>query len=158
MSLLVILPMGFVGILIYGVAAQDIAKLIVCAHGACYSPFSEFAEWYLFHFRGTPEDLNDLDKSTGLSFVIRDEELLRFFIKKGVPINKVDYQGFTPLHAAIIQNLPGSVKILLEHGADPNLKDSGGRTALEVGKLMKNNLTPTDAIKVLEEFKTSEIK
>jgi hypothetical protein len=40
-----------------------------------------------------------------------------------------------PVHTAIFYHNPGIVKRMLELGANPNLKDSEGRTALQVAEL-----------------------
>ena len=37
----------------------------------------------------------------------------------------------TPLHHAAAKNRPGMVELLLELGADPNLKDAPGATAMK---------------------------
>ena len=60
-------------------------------------------------------------------------------------VNKKDHIGYTPLHYCILkrnfgvfdQNFPfdlcfNNMKILLEHGADPNIKDRHQRTPLEI--------------------------
>ncbi len=41
-----------------------------------------------------------------------------------------DPEGTRPLHIAVAINAPETVELLLEHGADPNLRDARGRTPL----------------------------
>jgi hypothetical protein len=150
LSIVVVIPLAWIGLTIYMLSKMSITEIIVCTIDKdAYRIPQSICEWTLVNYRGTPEDLDDLDKNSGLSFVIEDEKLLRFFIAKGAPVNKRNHQGYTPLHSAIIQNLPGSVKILVEHGADKNLKDKDGRTPLELGKLMKVT-PPIEAMKLLE--------
>ena len=39
--------------------------------------------------------------------------------------------GATPLHLAAKKGLVDNVRVLLEHGADPNIKNADGYTALD---------------------------
>ncbi len=50
-------------------------------------------------------------------------------MKKGANPNKSKY-GRTPLHTAAYEGRFDVVKLLLEHGADPNTQDKDGRTPL----------------------------
>jgi ankyrin repeat protein len=60
--------------------------------------------------------------------------------------------GFTPLNLASAKNLPEITKALLENGADPNLLDKFGKTALKVAEA-KNY---TAVIKVLNKYKKNK--
>ncbi len=60
------------------------------------------------------------------------EELLKILIAHGAEVNAAGEFGWTPLHMAAWWNHPASVRVLLEKGADPAIKDAEGRTALEL--------------------------
>ena len=46
------------------------------------------------------------------------------------PEEGVEKASETPLHVAVRENQPSSVKALLEHGADTSIQDCRGRTPL----------------------------
>lgn len=71
-------------------------------------------------------------------------EVLRYLIAKGTPVNDIMYQNCgdeyyyhmysgiaTPLHYAAGKGLLDSVKVLVDGGALPSIKDPSGRTAAE---------------------------
>lgn len=91
-------------------------------------------EYYLFHFCGTEEDIEFLERGNGLSFFFGVEDrrmrrrLMSFFLENGLAINKPSaISGYPPLHAAILMNHAGLAEFLLEHGADPTQKDQRHR-------------------------------
>ena len=59
------------------------------------------------------------------------QPLVKVMVKYGKPNwkigNKLHWE-WTPLHSAVLQDNVDIVKVLLDHGADPNAKDSVGRT------------------------------
>ncbi len=67
-------------------------------------------------------------------------------------VNFIDKHGYTALDLAVIHNSPKIVKILLENGANPNMKDKNGYTPLHraiirysyeiVELLLKNKADP----------------
>ena len=61
-----------------------------------------------------------------------------------------DQRGdMTPLHIACFKEHAGIVKVLLQHGADPNVQDSFGLTPLHIAA-MRGNI---EIIKYLDEHK-----
>lgn len=52
------------------------------------------------------------------------------YLRAGVPINDFDEYGYTPLIETAIVNSVELARLLLEQGADPNMKDVVGGTAL----------------------------
>jgi ankyrin repeat protein len=50
-------------------------------------------------------------------------------------VTSTSFQGYSPLHLAADRNRPEFVKFLLEAGADKNLPDLEGMTALEMAEL-----------------------
>lgn len=57
-------------------------------------------------------------------------ETMNFYISRGVDINALDNYGMTPLHYAVKAQNPQAVKVLLEAGADPTLKNQDGSNAM----------------------------
>ena len=53
-------------------------------------------------------------------------------VTKGVDVNSKDNNGNTPLHLACMSNLPATVEILMEIGADNSIKNKDGNTAKDV--------------------------
>jgi uncharacterized protein len=63
-------------------------------------------------------------------------ETVRILIAAGVPVNHVNNLGWTAMQEAILLNNGGPrqqdvVRLLLEAGADPDIRDPEGRTALQ---------------------------
>lgn len=52
-------------------------------------------------------------------------------------VHAADANGWTPLHWASNNDFPDIVKLLLQHGADPNVIDSKRRTTLQLAKSEK---------------------
>jgi ankyrin repeat protein len=53
-------------------------------------------------------------------------------LSAGADINATDKEGFTALMNAAMREEPGLVKILLDHGANPNLRNHAGATARQL--------------------------
>jgi ankyrin repeat protein len=58
-------------------------------------------------------------------------------LQKGALVNGQSPKGRTALMSATYFGKIESLKILLEHGADPSLRDSENRNALEWAKMRK---------------------
>ncbi|MDR2200629.1 MAG: ankyrin repeat domain-containing protein [Puniceicoccales bacterium] len=54
----------------------------------------------------------------------KNKDQLLHLLKKGSPVDKIDANGYTPLHYALIDAPVEFVSILLEHGANPNTADA----------------------------------
>lgn len=78
-----------------------------------------------------------------MSALAGDTELMDLLIKSGADINSKgnmakqadstptpDKFGHTPLHAAVLEGSIEPVRMLLDHGADPNVRNSNGNTPL----------------------------
>lgn len=84
---------------------------------------SEMVEY--LYARGTVIDLN---RAAAFGLIDRIRELVA---DEGTDVNCLDGYG-RPIHEASVWGHPEIVELLLEHRADPNLKNSEGRTALAV--------------------------
>jgi|GEM_PF-2035001 len=62
------------------------------------------------------------------------ELLIRLLVSSGADINAPEYLGKTLLHKAVENDKADLLKLLLDLGADPNIKDGGGSTPLESAK------------------------
>jgi uncharacterized protein len=59
-------------------------------------------------------------------------ELVWLLIASDAPVNASQRHGWTPLHSAVSTGDAGSVKALIAAGADPNLPNDDGVTALDL--------------------------
>jgi len=64
--------------------------------------------------------------------------MVAHLITQGVNINYIDALGRTALHAALTQGHADVVKVLLNLGADPNIKRRDGWSCLEIAKYKEN--------------------
>jgi ankyrin repeat protein len=61
------------------------------------------------------------------NFTAKDAgDLVRFLLEHGADVNARDKDGRFPLHWAMTNYLPLTCKILLDAGADPNVRAGGG--------------------------------
>lgn len=99
-------------------------------------------------YNGTPEIVNyildfnptvDDPEYNPLNVLVDKQPYIERLIKMGAPINgQSRFNHFTPLHNHVYipdEKSPEIIKILLEYGSDPNLKDREGDTPLSM--LMK---------------------
>lgn len=89
----------------------------------------------------TPPVKDPLAYNDGLQSAACDglELRVRAYIKQGFDLNgRRQFICFNPLVCATIHNQAGVVRILLEAGADRNVKDCRGRTPLEIATFQGN--------------------
>jgi len=61
-------------------------------------------------------------------------ELARALLLKGARINRGDWQAQTPLHLAVVLPRTDMVRLLLDFGADPTIKDKEGRRPIDLAR------------------------
>lgn len=61
-------------------------------------------------------------------------ELLKYYLAKNIEINHQNKEGFSPIMRAAGFGQPGTLAALIEAGADLNLTDNKGNTALKLAK------------------------
>ena len=90
----------------------------------------------LLQFGADPTLTPELSNQAVFAFVSPwHTDVLKLFIKKGVDVNTKQPDSLTtPLMFAAYNNYIDAAKVLLELGADPNLKDIEGRTALSIAE------------------------
>ena len=112
-------------------AIQDSAFLYAGAEG-----FNEILRLTLAH----GADVRSTNRFGGTALIPASEhghvETVRILIAAGVPVNHVNKLGWTAMQEAILLNNGGPrqqdvVRQLLDAGADPNIRDPQGRTAVE---------------------------
>ena len=66
------------------------------------------------------------------------EAKIRLFIDMDIPINRL-WKGKTPLmYAAQYASSTETIKVLLDNGAKPGIRDSEGKTAFDYAKINSN--------------------
>jgi ankyrin repeat protein len=112
-------------------AIQDSAFLYAGAEG-----FNEVLQLTL----AAGADVRSTNRFGGTALIPASEhghvDTVRILIAAGVPVNHVNNLGWTAMQEAILLNNGGPrqqevVRQLLDAGADPNIRDPQGRTALE---------------------------
>ncbi|KAL2800116.1 ankyrin repeat-containing domain protein [Aspergillus keveii] len=115
-----------------GIDARDVhGSTALCAAAAHGCP--ETADLLLKY--GACLETRDEEGQTPLSLAAESNgtEMIRFLLDVGAEINSRDHQGWTPLFHAAHNNLH-VYDLLLERGADPDVKDGNGNTAAsEIG-------------------------
>jgi ankyrin repeat protein len=88
---------------------------------------------------GSAVDRVDNQGNTLLHLVNRHagSGLVRMLCDRGVNVNSQNTTGYTPLHI-VAEGYNVIVGILLDYGADPNIRDSNGRTALHKAAAWSN--------------------
>lgn len=81
---------------------------------------------------------------TVLHFAVKlqGKKALKLLLSKGVGINDPDNTGITPLMASVYNYDSDIAEFLLKSGADPNLKDKSGKTALDWALKLQKEYTP----------------
>jgi len=67
-----------------------------------------------------------------LSAKANDTILIQKFLKLGLPLEKPDFQGYTPLMVAILNKSPQAAKYLIHQGANVTVKDGFGNTTIQL--------------------------
>lgn len=79
---------------------------------------------------------NSCDKELRAAVEEANGNIILQWIERGADVNAGSENGWTPLMLAVLRGSPTIVKLLLEHGADPNLatqsEENPSRTALAV--------------------------
>lgn len=82
----------------------------------------------------------------------RNEEIVKFFIDKGADVNNVNYNGFTPLYYAVVDNSPEAVDLLIKQGANVNFQpqNKGNKNFSILTYAVISKRSPEDKEKIVE--------
>ena len=64
---------------------------------------------------------------------------VNLLLQRGAKINSRGFEGHTALHETAFYNRLEMAELLLSNGADPNLKDDNGKTAMDLAYLAGKN-------------------
>lgn len=125
------LAVAMAALMVVSLQRSSMLEVIICStdNTVMYIP-SSLCKSYLYNFRGNSDDIAELKITTGITiaFDIRDQtqrkQLFEFLLNQGLEVNTPNTQnGLYPLQAAILRNDLDAVKLLLDHGANPALKN-----------------------------------
>ena len=84
-----------------------------------------------------------LDQEFSNAVLASDYPRVEFLLAKGADINKLNVEGFAPLHTAARQRDSHMVGLLIQHYADPDLRDRDGLDALAACRLPQSRAFDT---------------
>ncbi len=87
----------------------------------------------------------DVNAELNNAVIAFDPQRVEFLLSKGADVNKLNDNGYAPLHTAARSRNSDLVTLLLEHKADPNLPDNDGVTPL-VHAIMRNHVPSIEAL------------
>lgn len=109
----------------------------------------ELTEWLIENGADINTESEDRGYTPVMDAVWRgNEKITRFMISKGADLNTICKEGQSNLVLAVGANRPGIVKLLVENGADPDIKDMMGMSAYQYAKLFRKE----ELVKLLEPF------
>ena len=88
----------------------------------------------IYNAGGEKLDINAFDKdhNNALMLALKSgaKETINYLVSIGVNPNYINARGFSPLHFAVRKNNLDLVAVLIDNGADINIKDKIGQTAI----------------------------
>ena len=100
-----------------------------------YGASTRFSNRHAIEFIDRSEDLDSVrfvdDKTKSLTLL---DDMLRFLLCHGLDINQKYRDGWTLLHRAALDGTLGRVKLLCDLGADVEVMDDLGRTAMDTAR------------------------
>lgn len=105
---------------------MDSELLFACESGDLYR--------LITYFKTSPQIHSDEDGWSALHHACKYDRpaIVRYLIRKGLPVNQEDEDGWTPLHVAVHFGWTNIVCILLKMGAKPDIADKCGWTPLHM--------------------------
>jgi ankyrin repeat protein len=133
------------------IGPRDPENPIACLHIAAASTTAGINVWKLIQ-SGAEIETRTIHQQTPLHYAAREgncnnlDIIVDFYLARSISLNLQDLKGTTALHLAATSGRPESVKILLQAGADPCIRDARGRNALHFAAEFEEN---SNARKVL---------
>jgi hypothetical protein len=163
--------MAIAGLAVYVFSRESMTQLVFNADIDGYIPLvQKWTQFYLWNFRGSPEDLRELEFNGGAGLLLERmvgeppklislterELLIKHLMTKGLNINSkagMNGYGLTPLHSMVIGRQEPEAMLLLRLGARTDIKDDRYKlTALELAQhLQQTSKFPAD-FKRMEEL------
>ena len=101
------------------------------------------------------EDSSDDEES--LQSLEKQKTIMRLLLKHGANVNSITSTYFdTPLHMAVKKNNHELIKILLDKGANTELKNNNNHSPLDVAKIKVNNNSP-ESVEGIKSRKTVKL-
>ena len=92
---------------------------------------------YLLDAGADPNGANGLPLA--FSILLKNKEAIKTLVKKGANINYSGKGGFRPLMTAVIEGDKEVIELLLDLGADPQIKDDAGKDVYDWAKKHNSN-------------------
>ena len=115
-----------------------------CAETPAFPGSDWMCRQALYRFHPTDDEVAEMNQKLGATWAIdmKDEaqarRLLQHYVAAGLDVNATDREhpqaAWTALHVAVTGADARGVRLLLEAGADPGIKDAKGRTPLDLAK------------------------
>jgi len=125
-----------------------------CAETPAFPGSDWMCRQALYRFHPTDDEIAEMNQKLGATWVldVKDEaqarRLLQHYVAAGLDVNATDREhpqaAWTALHFAVAGADARGVRLLLEAGADPTIKDAKGRTPLDLAKEQAQRF-PTEA-------------
>lgn len=142
----------------------DFELLLLCSQGKEEWIPKSVCQHYLFAFRGSPDEVAHLNQGVGIRWATDAEKtedqmkLMNFLLEKGVDIDAIDRRSeISALHAAVLENNPPVVELLLRNGASQSVRDRvSGRTPLEMARDLSSKPNQPDRAEIIKLLQSPE--
>ena len=101
---------------------------------------------FLLYAGMDPNEPNDEGLTPLVAAAKSDAEITEMLLNHKAKVDEPSINGTTPLMAAAAYGQPANVRLLLEYGANPNLKDNQGKTAMDYASENKNHKAALELI------------
>lgn len=137
------------GMISNATTADGVPMLCIATRNECF----EKVKWLL----DNGADINAVSQDRGYTAVMdavwrKNYAITEYLIQKGADLNVISSDGQSILVLAVGNGNPKIVRILLENGADPDIKDSMGMSAREYANLFKRK----ELIELMDQFPPKE--
>ncbi|XP_068606944.1 ankyrin repeat and SOCS box protein 5b [Brachionichthys hirsutus] len=114
-------------------AHMPLAHFPSALHEACKRGNSQCVESLLSHGADPDYEVSHLGSPLYMSCLHKHTTCSEILLRRGARVN-AGRGGDSPLHAAVRQDSADQVSLLLDYGADANIRDSNGQRAMELAR------------------------